>query len=197
MKTIFKDNVKIVIYVILGILLIISSYLIILNIHHYHSLSSEVIVSEIDNGYAKFKENVNLIETVIGSYQSDDEVYLSLSKLVDNMKRDGVYRLIPKTKLTYYDLYILNDYFMEELINNGWVSYIQKFDASGNYQDIIMMLVNNSNYLNSVFTNNSLALYDGKLDNKIEDNYHFILSNYMMYSNVILDICNEIGVNNE
>jgi hypothetical protein len=109
------------------------------------------------------------------------------------MKKDGVYRLIPKTELSYQDLYTLNDYFMEELINNGWVSNIIKLDVSSKYQNIIMMLVNNANYLNAVFTNNGLTLYDGNLDNKIEDNYHFILSNYMMYSNVILDICNELG----
>ncbi len=193
MKTIFKNNVKIVMYVILGILLIISSYLLILNIHHYQSLSSEVIVSEIDNDYAKYKENVNSIEKIISNYQSEDEEHLLLDKLVDIMKREGVYRLIPKTKLTYHDLYILNDYFMEELINNGWVSNIIKLDVSSKYQNIIMMLVNNANYLNAVFTNNGLTLYDGNLDNKIEDNYHFILSNYMMYSNVILDICNELG----
>ena len=113
------------------------------------------------------------------------------------MKQDGVYRLIPKTKLTYHDLYVLNDYFMEELINNGWVSNIKSYDMSSEYDDIIMMLVNNSNYLNSMFTSNSLILYDGKVDNKIEDNYHFILRNYLMYSNVILSISNELGGANE
>ena len=44
-----------------------------------------------------------------------------------------------------------------------------------------------------IFTNNSLILYDSKLDNKIEDNYHFILSNYRIYSNVILSMCKESG----
>ena len=109
------------------------------------------------------------------------------------MKQDGVYRLIPNTKLSYNDLYKLNDYFIEELINNGWLSNIMELNESKKYQDMITILIKNSKYLNSVFTNNSLTMYDSGLDIKIEDNYHFILSNYLMYSNVILNICNEVG----
>ncbi len=58
------------------------------------------------------------------------------------------------------------------------------------------MLVSKSNYINSIFNSNSLILFDGKLNNKIDDNYHFILRNYLMYSNVILDMCNELGGGN-
>ena len=197
MKTIFSEKIKIVIYIILGFLLIVSSYLIILNINHYKSLSSTTIVSEIDNDYAKFKNNVNLIEKTINSKNGGDKLSLSLSKVLNSLKNDGVYRLIPKTKLTYRNLYELNDYFMEELINNGWISNIKSFKDSSEYEDTIMMLVNNSKYLNSVFTSNSLILYDSNLDNKIEDNYRFILSNYLMYSNIILDISNKLGGTNE
>ena len=197
MKTIFSEKIKIVIYIILGFLLIVSSYLIILNINHYKSLSSTTIVSEIDNDYAKFKNNVNLIEKTINSKNGGDKLSLSLSKVLNSLKNDGVYRLIPKTKLTYRNLYELNDYFMEELINNGWISNIKSFKDSSEYEDTIMMLVNNSKYLNSVFTSNSLILYDSNLDNKIEDNYRFILSNYLIYSNIILDISNKLGGTNE
>lgn len=186
MKTIFSDYLKIVIYFITGILLIISSYTIIINIKHYQSLSSIVVVSEIDNDYIKFKENVGLIEKSKG-------LNARLASALEIMKQDGVYRLIPNTKLSYNDLYKLNDYFIEELINNGWLSNIMELNESKKYQDMITILIKNSKYLNSVFTNNSLTMYDSSLDIKIEDNYHFILSNYLMYSNVILNICNEVG----
>ncbi len=193
MKTIFNDYIKIVMYVIFGIILIMSSYIIILNIQHFKSLSDSIVVSEADNDYLKFKENVNLIEDYLNKAEFDEKISSSLSSVLLKMKNKGVFRLIPKTNLTSKDLYELNDYFMEELVNNGWVSNLKEYDFSYKYQDTIMLLVNNSNYINDILTKNSLILYDGSLDNKIEDNYHFILSNYMEYSKVILNICSELG----
>lgn len=189
-----SNAIKVTMYVIMVVLFAMSSYIIILNIHHYRSLSRYIIVSEIDSDYSKYKENVNQIEDIVNNYPNkDSNDHLSLTKILNTMKKDGVYRLIPKTKLNYKDLYDLNEYFMEKLINDGWVSNIKKFDLEGKNENIIMMLVNNSNYLNSVLTNNSLILYDDNLDNKIEDNYNFILKNYMMYSEIILNICNGLG----
>lgn len=192
MKTIFNEYYKIVMYVLFGILLVMSSYLIILNINHYQSLLDTTVVSEADNDYLVYKKNVNLIEETINKLNESNEKEI-LSKVLDKMKLDGVYRLIPKTVLIYKDLYSLNDYFIEELINNSWISNVKKIENSNKHQDTIMLLVNNSNYLNSIFINNSLILADNGLDNKIEDNYHFILSNYLTYSKVILSICNELG----
>lgn len=197
MKTIINEYIKIAMYVIFGILLIMSGYIIILNINHYQSLSSKTVVSEVDNDYTKYKENVNLIENLTNKISNENKVKNSLTNVVRIMKSSGVYRLIPKMEIKYKDLYELNDYFMEELINNSWVSSLQEHEISNKYQDEVMMLVNNSNYLNSVFISNSLVLYDSNLDNKVEDNYHFLLKNYLMYSNVILSICNEIGGVNE
>lgn len=194
MKTSFSDYLKIVMYVIFGILLVISSYIIIININHYKSLSVNTTVSEIDNDYALYKENVKSIETFISNNKNlDNKTYLSIVKVLDTLKRSGVYRLIPKMKLNGEDLYELNDYFMEELINNCWISNLKELDINNKYQDTIMLLVNNSKYLNAIFINNSLTFYDNKLDNRIEDNYHFLLSNYLMYSKVILSICNGLG----
>ena len=190
MKTIFNDYIKIVIYLICGILVVMSSYIIILNVNHYNSLLASTVVSEIDNDYLKYKDNIELIEEFVNNSNNSNG---KLTKVLEIMKKDGVYRLIPKTKLNYKNLYNLNDYFMEELINNGWVSNLKSLDESNKYQDTITLLVNNSKYLNDVLTNNSFTLYDSNLDNSIEDNYHFILSNYRMYANVILNICNELG----
>lgn len=191
------EYLKMVMYTIFCLMLVVSSYTIILNIHHYKSLSNIIAVSEIDSDYSKYKENVVLIEEKLNNHSnSSDKLYISLEKTANYMKKSGVFRLVPKAKLTYKDLYELNDYFIEELINNCWIHSIKELDISIKYQEVINMLVNNSNYINSIFTNNSLILYDDTLDNKIADNYHFILKNYLMYSNVILNLCNELGGEN-
>lgn len=190
MKTIALDYMRIVMYTIFGIIFAMASYVIIINIHHYRSLNSTVTVSELDSDYSKYKENILQIEKSLNKESSE---YLSLTKVLTTLKQDGVYRLIPNAKLSYQDLYRLNDYFMEELINNNWIAHLQELKISNNYQNTIDILVNNAKYLNNVFTGNSIILYDSSLDNKIEDNYHFILSNYRIYSNVILSMCKESG----
>ena len=105
--------------------------------------------------------------------------------------------MIPNTKIGYRDLYNLNEYFIEELINNGWVSNIRKHDISNKYQDEVDFIINNSNYINSVFVNNGLLLYDDNNSHKIVDDYHLILNNYTMYSSIILNIYNSIGGNSD
>ncbi len=196
MKSPKVDYIKIIMYSLFGVIFALASYIIIININHYRSLSYTINVSDIDEDYSKYKDNVLQIEKKLNDISSDDKTYLSLTKVLTTMKKDGVYRLIPKQELNYRDLYNLNDYFMEDFINNNWVSYLKESEISTKYQDTLDMLINNSNYLNKVFTGNSLILYDDSLDNKIEDNYHFILKNYLMYSSVILDMCNELGDDN-
>ena len=190
MKTILNDSIKIVMYLIFGLLLIMSSYIIISNILHYQSLASEVIVSEVDNDYLEYKNNINLIEEIIQKDTSNSKIVSSLSMALDSMKRKGVFRLIPKSKLNSKDIYELNDYFMEELINDNWISHIKEFEISNKYQDMVMILVNNSKYLNKVLTKNSSSFH---LGSSIEDDYHYLLNNYLVYSKVILNICNELG----
>ena len=194
MKEFLGDLLKMAMYTTFGLLLIIASYVIIINISHYRNLTKYVNVSEADSDYSTYKDNVNLIEEKIAKItnKKSDE-YLALNNITNAMKNNGVFRLVPKTKLSYHELYELNDYYMEELVN-GWYHNIQNIESSQKYQELITMLARNSEYLNHVFTSNSLILYDSKLDNKIDDNYQFILNNYLMYSEIILNICNEIGV---
>ena len=196
MKAVLNNYLKIAMYTIFGILFAMSAYVIILNVCHYRSLKDTVIVSEADNDYSKYKDNITLIEEKLNNYSKEGKLYTSLSKSVDVMKKNGVFRLVPKTELNYTKLYELNDYFLEELINNNWLVNIKELDISHKYQDTINLLSKNSVYLNSILTNNSLILYDNSLDTRIEDNYHFILSNYKAYSNIILDMCNELGGEN-
>ncbi len=193
MKTHFNEGIKIIMYTIFGILFAMSIYIIALNINHSKSLNNTVNVSELDEDYSKYKNNVTLIEEKIRKNDDASTLHLALSKSLNQMKSGGVFRLVPKTKLSFKDLSEINDYFMEELINNNWVHNISELDVSLKYQDIILMLVKNSNYLSKVMINNGLILYDSGLDNKVEDNYHLILNNYLMYSNVILNLCNELG----
>ena len=192
MKSLIGEYYKVVLYTIFGLMIVMSSYCIILNIHHYNAISSEVTVSDIDTDYKEYINNINKIEDNV-SKLSNSELARNIKSTVEVMKKSGVFRLIPKTKLGYHDLYDLNDYFIERLINDCWVRYFNMTKLGSSHNDIANMLISNANYINSHLTDNSLTLYDSKDDSKIIDDYHFIVRNYVMYSNIILDLCNSLG----
>ena len=192
MKSLIGEYYKVVLYTIFGLMIVMSSYCIILNIHHYNAISSEVTVSDIDTDYKEYINNINKIEDKV-SKLSNSELARNIKSTVEVMKKSGVFRLIPKTKLSYHDLYDLNDYFIERLINDCWVRYFNMTKLGSSHNDIANMLISNANYINSHLTDNSLTLYDSKDDSKIIDDYHFIVRNYVMYSNIILDLCNSLG----
>ena len=192
MKAIFGEYYKIVMYTIFGLMIVLSSYTIILNIHHFKSLRNTAVVSEIDINYKKYMDNVTKLEEKTQKISKDNAMYKSLSNAVNILKKDGVFRLIPNSKLGYRDLYELNEYFIEKLINSSWVTDMKKLSISNKYDEEISLLINNSNYINSVFIKNGLILYDDNNSHKIVDDYHLIVNNYMMYSSILLDICNSV-----
>ena len=196
MKSLLDEYGKVIMYTIFGLMIILSCYIIIINIHHYRSLKDTVTVSELDNSYNTFKNNVTLIEENIDKI-SDEKIKTTFNNILTILKKDGVFRLIPNKKLEYHNLYDLNDYFIEELINNIWVSNIIKLDIGKEYQNEIDLLINNSGYINSYLIKNGLLLYDDSNSQKIIDDYHFILNNYSMFSSIILKISNNLGGNSD
>lgn len=189
MKSLFGEYKKILMYTIFGLIIILSSYTIILNVHHYKSLNNYAVVSEIDLNYTKYMNNVIEFEEAVNKVGvTNKDLFLSLNNVLSILKKDGVFRLVPNTKLKYQDLYQLNNYFIEELINNGWVANIKKLDINEKYKNQIDFLVNNAKYLNNSFSKNGLILYDDIDSHKIVDDYNLILNNYAMYSSIILEL---------
>ena len=115
MKSLIDEYYKVVLYTIFGLMIVMASYCIILNVHHYNAISSEVTVSDIDSDYKDYINNVNKIEDKV-SKLADSELLRNIKSTVEVMKKSGVFRLMPKTKLSYHDLYDLNGFFIEKLI---------------------------------------------------------------------------------
>lgn len=181
MKRVNDEYLKIIIYIVFSIILVISTYFIIINIRHYKALSREVVVSEADTLYTNFKKNVNDIENRLNNRN-----ITSLKRTLNVLKDGGVFRLIPNTKLTYYDLYNLNDYFINDIINNCWVTNLKAINKNKNNDEMINVLINNSEYLEDHFTNNGLTLYDSYSETNIQNDYKLVLNNYLAFSRIIL-----------
>ena len=183
MKCLTSKYYKVILYTIISLIFVMSVYIIVINIKHYKSLSYVVTVNEADSDYVNYKKNVNEILYNLGKKSNSN-----LNSTFATLKNGGVFRLIPKTKLTYRDLYELNNYFINDIINNCWFSKLKEINKSDMNNKIIEIIINNSEYLNNHFINNGLTLYDSYDDNMIQDDYYLILKNYLAFSNVILSI---------
>ncbi len=196
MKTFSKKYLDFIIYTICGFLFVISSYNIIINIHHYRHLNKTVTVSDIDKNYNDFKDNVLKIETKIAKI-SKNGMYSDFSFVLNKLKSDGLYRLMPSQKLHFTDLYQLNNYFVDTLINEGWIKRLKNDSGNSYYDEFMETLINNSNYVKKELLNNCNFSYDMRNDirSTINEEYQFIVNNYKVYSFIVLSMLNDLGDN--
>ena len=187
MKSFLNNYRNVLMSVISGILLILGSYTLIINLNHASYLDQKVIVRDEDSSFRKFKENVLKLENKINE-ENDSFLQVTVSLL----KKSGIYKLLPGDKLGYRDLFELNNYFIEELFNNSWVSNLKQNNNFNSKYDVDYMniLIKNANYLNKELLNNSNYHYDVK-NNDIRDviveEYLYILDNYYNYTVFILN----------
>ena len=191
MKKILDEYLEIVIYTICGIILVFSSYLIIINIKHATYIDQIVSVSIMDNDLLTYKENIIKLES---NLESNNNIFLN--KVLMLLKNDGLYKKIPGDKLNYQDLYSLNNYFIDVIINEGYFSNLKiNENISDIYDKYVSMLIYNSKYINRELENNSNFHYD-VLNNEIRDSmnevYQMILHNYKEFSYILLEMCGSL-----
>ncbi len=177
-----------------------SVYNIIINILHAIFLNEKVFVIDKEKIYNDFKNNVLLIEKKIDESDDNGKLHNSISTVLLLLKQDGVYRLLPGDELSFRDLYKLNGYFMDTIINEGWylkISQLNEFNSNIN-DEYVDILVANANYLNKELLNNSNFeyTYNKNIRDKINEEYQYILNNYQKFSFLILELSNKIGDNN-
>ena len=197
MKGFLKEYTMIIIYLITGIMFVLGTYSILINVNHALFINKKVVVREIDNDYKIFKDNVLQIESLLldGNVSKNNK---SISKTLSLLKKDGVYRLLPGDLLNYGDLYNLNNYFLDSIINDGWISDLkQNSDINNSFNnEYVDILIRNANYLNKELLNNSNYHYDIK-NNEVRDvmmeEYLLILKNYKSFSSLVLELCNKNG----
>jgi len=199
MKSFIKEYLEVAMYTICGILIIIGSYNIIINIHHSNYLNEKIVVREIDYNYQEYKKNVLKLESLLSKTNSRTKLYYALNNALEVLKEKGAYRLLPGDILGYNDVYNLNDYFLDKVINESWVSSIKNFDLETLDNDYVNVLINNANYVNKELLNNSNFHYDVKnndIRNSLGEEYSLVLSNYKNYSLLLINLCERLGDNN-
>ncbi len=194
MKRVTREIIDIAMYTLFGVILIMSSYMILINVRHQKALSMQVVVSEADIDYSEYKKTINDIEDVLNKHSNtNDKLFIALNNTLSILKNDGVFRLLPKSRLEYHDLYELNDYFINSIINNCWFSQLNLLNKNTSFEQEITLLTSSSQYLNSFFIDNGLSLYDSSNKDRIIDSYQAILKNYVSFAKIILAISANLG----
>ena len=190
-----KDQ-ELILYFICVLIFTLSFYCFVNNYKHYHSLNEKVMVSELDKNYISYKENVIKIENKINHESKQSLLSKQLSYALMIMKKDGVFRLLPGDKLTYNDLFKLNNYFIENIYNGFWLQGLKEYPfVSEDLKKMMDVIINNSTYLEQELLNNSdfFSQPNDSMGKDIINKYHLILKNYDDFSYIILKLSDKLG----
>ena len=189
-----------------------SLYYLVINVFHEKSMNKEIYVSENDTYYKKFYNNVNAIKNNIDNYSYNKKIHKIDYNTMNNFynKIDYCYtilnndiELLQENKfLKYYDVYSLNEYFVNNFVNKcftlnlSWINNISNSYLKEQYTNAkfsIDIITNNSLYLKNELKDNSSYYYNTnyfneKIRNNLESSYQLILHNYSDFSNIILNL---------
>lgn len=199
MKNFIKEYLEVLTYTICGILIIIGAYNIIININHTRYLSEKIVVREIDSTFRELKDNVIMLEDILSKSNNNSSLKRGLQYSLNILKKEGAYRLLPGDVLGYNDVYELNNYFLDQLINESWVSNLKTVDNNKIDNRYVEVLINNANYVNKELLNNSNFCYDVKdnnIRNPLQEEYNLVLKNYKDYSFLLIELTKRLGENN-
>ena len=199
MKRFLREYLDIFVYVLCGVILICGSYNLIFNINQAKALRRNTIVRDNDINYKEYKGNILIIENEIKKI-NNESVKNRIRHVLSLMEEDGVYKLFPYDKITSLDVYNLNNYFIDSLINDGWTASLKNL-VKGNdiYDNYVKSLVNNYEYIDKELLDNSNYWYkvdDTSIRDNLEEQYKSVLTNYCLYSRMIITIVKDLGDNN-
>ena len=134
--------------------------------------------------------------------KTNDNLKMAVKSCLSMLKNGkGLYNHFGK--LTAYDVYEINSYFENEVINNCWNEnmnfirennykngFLNKFSV---YDEYVEKIVNDTNYVKYELLNNSSVHYNSlniDVRNNLQSEYELVQNNYLSFSKIILSISN-------
>ena len=219
-----KDYKKILDYLaktLIFILILVSFSFIYDNYRHSAYLNDKLITTNNDLYLKDYKKNIETIKNNLNNYQYNETKYLdnfddmnSFKQKLDNClihltNMDGIYNIEANKELTYHDIYEYNNYVYNHLVNDCWVTNLNKIDMQSKffnkmniYQDEINMILANSKNLKTRLLSNSLYNF-GSVNSKymvynpLKESYNEVTRIYDDMSKIILDLSNYLVAGEE
>lgn len=228
MKEPLTKTLKVVVTCLTVALFVLGIYYTIINILHASYLKETHTINELDENYVSFQENLSKIETNLKKYKYANDKFAynkkTLGELSEGINKclyslksnDGLAQYKIDDKVGYQELAKLNNYFLNNIVNECWIlslgfitlnpdSYKGYLNESfTSYNRLVNLLVDNADYLNEEFNNNSSYHYSNdyfqiRVFDEINRKYTMVTRNYQELSNIILEISNYlvVGAQNE
>lgn len=217
MKEFLKEYTKMIISILCTVLFALGFYNIYINLLHQNYIDQSVLVSNLDKNYSSYHDNIETIEYNLKEYDYDSAKYpydmQTMEKLrgrlnvcLTTMKKEtGLYSVQVNEQIRPERLYKINNNFINELVNQCWVSamgYInlEEHDYKGYFKDVfpvynkvVGQLVNNTNYVKDELLNNSSYHYSTSITrdtvhNEYLSQYNTVINNYKTFSDIILEV---------
>lgn len=215
MKSINNKYLYYIKFVLLFLIFCIAFYYLVINIFHSTSLNKKVYTSSSDNYYRKYQLNIDAINANLKNYTYKNNKYAYDNNTMHSINnrlavcynalnsQKGLFG-IRNENITYYDVYELNNNFINSLIDKCFHSNLLWITSSKDSklkeeilskQNMINTLANNSSYIKDELKGNSSYSYrttylQRNVRNDLESTYQFVLHNYYDFSQIILDFSN-------
>jgi len=219
-----KDYKKIFDYLskaLIFILILVSFSFIYDNYRHSAYLNDKLLTTNNDLYLKDYKKNLETINNNLNNYQYNETKYIDDFDNMNSFKQkldsclihltssESIYNIEVNKELTYHDIYEYNNYVYNSLINDCWVTNLNKIDMKSKffnkmntYQDEINMILANSKNLKTRLLSNSLYTF-GSVNSKymvynpLKESYDETTRIYDNFSKIILDLSNYLVAGEE
>lgn len=216
MKDFFKDYVHIIAMAIVGLVFGVSFYYLLINAFHAASISKVVHVNPSDIYYQGYQNNLVKIKNNLDRYSFDRDkfnynitemqhIYSDINYCYGVLtSNETIIGYIEGQNLGYVDVYNLNNYFINSLIDSCYtsnLSWIVKDDVRGslvkerliNASLSLDILSYNSSYVKDELRDNSSYYYNTAISNStirddLNSSYRMVLKNYNSFAEIILEL---------
>lgn len=217
MKEFFVEYVRIISKSIIGLLFGLGFFYILLNAFHASSINKVVYVSELDVYYSSYLDNVLAIKKNLDNYRYDKDKFAhnmpTMQKISSEItacynilnSNEGLLGKSEGMKLGFNDVYNLNNYFINSLIDQcfisdiSWVMKDEVLQDSNFAREVAIqynvndILSNNSMYIKDELRDNSSYYYNtavsnAMIRNDLNSSYRLVLRNYYDFSKIILNL---------
>lgn len=216
MKKFIKEYLKIISYTALGLVLIVSSFYLVMNYYHYEELKKPLYISSGDANYLSYQSKINEINNNLNLFRSKNSTNDNLKTMYNKLltcqsvlQSDGTLATLPvNTYFNSYDIYQLGSKFQTDILNVCWalhLSYLTEEDVASEFQDVAPYVISSINTINNQVNfalaeiqNNSSYFYttnitSSTIRNYLSADYTMISNAYNEFADIILNLSETIN----
>ena len=216
MKKFIKEYLNIIAYSITGLILVITSFYLIMNYYHYEEVKTTIYVSENDINYQGYKDKLEKIKTNLNVFSKSKitdtklrAIYNKLSTCSSVLGGNNTLANIPTNHyFTSKEVYDLGSKFQTDVLNICWalhLSYITEENTDYRFKEVAPYIKNSVgiissqvNFALSEIQNNSSYFYttnitSSTIRNYLSSDFTSIAKAYNDFADIVLSLSEQLN----